>query len=76
MSDEDTERVDVDASIDGEQPQPELQSINRAQFRANVRQLIDLANASGMDEDAVQAELEDLAVGVPYFYEDVQRYTE
>lgn len=60
-----------DAKVDD---QPEFQPINRAQFRGEVRELIDYAAQSGMSADDVADVLDELADGVPYFYEDLQRY--
>lgn len=59
-----------------EMPEQQIQSINSSQFRNEVRTMIDLAIQSNIDPDDVQNILDDLSNGVPYFYEDAQRYNQ
>lgn len=56
--------------------QRQQQSVSAAEIRGNMRQLIDVGAQSGVGEEQMQEMLRDLADGVPYYYEDLMRYSE
>lgn len=61
------------------QPSTEPRSrpkLNKNEFRAEVRNLIDLGIQSGLSAEEMEEELCDLAKGTDYYVEDMMRYTE
>jgi len=74
--DEVPEEIQEYAEKEVEPLRQQPQTINKAQLRAEVRHLVDLAIQSGLEPDDVEGVLRDLADGVPYFYEDMRRYAQ
>lgn len=49
------------------------QQLTPPEFRSEVLSLIEQAYQSGLSDDQIQEELDDLSVGVPYYREQISR---
>jgi hypothetical protein len=67
-----TENEIDEFEVEGQQQQP----ISLNVFRQRVRLLIDVGLQSGLNAEDLQEELDDLSNGVPYYAEDMMRYTQ